>query len=126
MENQGLLIIADYFFLVFHTSLIVFNLFGWIWPPLRKWHFACISLTFASWFILGIWYGWGYCFLTDWHWEVLRKLGKTNLPSSYISYLLDRVLGIQLQDTVVDILTVGLGLIALGISIKVNFFNRKN
>lgn len=120
-ENPFLLQVADYFYLVFHTGLILFNLFGWIWKPLRKWHFAIICLTFASWVLLGIWYGWGYCFLTDWHWDILVQLEERDLPNSYISYLLQRLLGIQLPNVWVDGMTLGLALLALAISVKVNF-----
>ncbi|HLW20198.1 MAG TPA: DUF2784 domain-containing protein [Cyclobacteriaceae bacterium] len=113
---------ADYFFMVFHTALILFNLFGWVWKPWRKAHLIVISLTFASWGLLGIWYGWGYCPLTDWHWEVLYRLGHDELPSSYISYLLQRTLDWHLHDGTVDILTLSLALVALAASVKVNFF----
>jgi hypothetical protein len=48
---------ADIFFIVFHTFLIFFNLFGWIFKPLRKANLVVLILTGASWFILGIFYG---------------------------------------------------------------------
>jgi len=118
--------LIDYFFLAFHSALVLFNLFGWIWKSLRKWHLAIISLTFASWGILGIWYGWGYCPLTDWHWDILHSLGEDNLPNSYISYLLQRLLAIRVPDRWVDMLTLGLALLALAASVKVNFFRRHN
>lgn len=121
-ESTAFLQFADYFFLVFHTALILFNLFGWIWKPWRRAHLVVITLTFISWGVLGIWYGWGYCPLTDWHWEVLYQLGKDELPPSYTSYLLQRMLGWHLPDMTVDILTLGLALVALAASVKVNFF----
>ena len=122
-ESTTLYQLADYFFLSFHTALILFNLFGWMWKPLRRTHLVVITLTFASWGILGIWYGWGYCPLTDWHWDVLYQLGKDELPPSYISYLLQRIVGRHIPDMTVDILTLGLALIALVASVKVNFFS---
>jgi hypothetical protein len=121
MNSPLFLDIADYFFLTFHSALIVFNLFAWIWRALRKWHLLTISLTFVSWTLLGIWYGWGYCPLTDWHWDILRKKGVTGLPNSYISYLIERLLGFTLPPETVDILTLGLALLALIISIYLNF-----
>ena len=124
MDHPGFLQFADYFFVAFHTALILFNLFGWIWKPLRKAHLIVIILTFASWGILGIWYGWGYCPLTDWHWGILYRLGHNQLPNSYISYLLQRMLDWHLQAMTVDIMTLGLALAALGASVKVNFFPR--
>ncbi|MGY6742561.1 MAG: DUF2784 domain-containing protein [Cecembia sp.] len=125
MENSLLLDVGDYFFTIFHSLLIVFNLFAWIWKPLRKWHLWTISLTFASWGILGIWYGWGYCPLTDWHWDILQKKGIYNLPNSYISYLIARILKLQLPASMVDTLTLLLALAALILSIWVNFFKNK-
>lgn len=121
-NNPSLLPYADCLYLIFHTGLILFNLFGWIWKPLRKWHFATICLTFASWVLLGIRYGWGYCFLTDWHWDILHQMGEKDLPHSYISYLLKRLFDVQLPNVWVDGMTLGLALMALVISVKVNFF----
>jgi hypothetical protein len=117
--------LADIFFTVFHTLLILFNLFAWIWKPLRKWHFLTISLTLASWVILGIWYGWGYCPLTDWHWDILRELGKKDLPNSYITFIIKRLLGLDLDPNLVDIMTLSLAILAFLISIKVNFIKEK-
>lgn len=117
-------ILVDWFFMVFHSTLIFFNLFGWIWKKTRKAHLITISLTLLSWGILGIWYGWGYCPLTDWHWQVLEKLGTTNLPNSYISYLLDRILGWKPREKWVDAGTLVLALWAFGMSVWANW--RKN
>lgn len=124
MTGETNLIILDYFFLVFHTGLIVFNLTGWMWRPLRKWHLACILLTFASWGILGIWYGLGYCPLTDWHWDILIQRGERDLPASYISYLLGRILGLSIKAELVDVFTLGFAILALALSVKVNFFTK--
>jgi hypothetical protein len=35
--------ILDWFFMGFHTLLIVFNLLGWIWKPLKNltWQLYC-------------------------------------------------------------------------------------
>jgi hypothetical protein len=70
MDKLVLYKVADSFFIIFHSVLICFNLFGWIPKALRKWNLFSLILTTFSWFILGIFYGFGYCFLTDWHWEV--------------------------------------------------------
>src|SRR5690606_32041581 len=58
-------IILNYFFFIFHTVLILFNCFGWIVPRLRKWNLIVLLLTAFSWFVLGIWYGRGYCVRAD-------------------------------------------------------------
>lgn len=124
MFLMDILVIADYFFLIFHTLLILFNLFAWLWKPLQRWHFIVISLTFASWFILGIWYGWGYCPFTDWHWDVLREKGVSDLPNSYITYLIQRYFGADPSPDLVEYGTVGFAFLALVISIKVNFLSK--
>lgn len=124
MAGENYLLLADCFFLVFHTVLIVFNLTGWIWKPIRKWHLACILLTFVSWGVLGIWYGLGYCPLTDWHWEILRQRGESDLPDSYISYLLKRIVGLSPRGEIVDAFTVVFALVALLLSLRANFSKR--
>ena len=110
----------DWFFMGFHTLLIVFNLFGWIWKPLRKLNLAAILLTAGSWLILGIFYGIGYCPFTDWHWRVLRELGETGLPHSYPQYLINRVTGITLPSLTVDIITASSLAVAFVISLYLN------
>lgn len=97
--------ILDIFFVVFHSFFILFILFGWLVPRLRMLHLACVLLTGASWFILGIFYGIGYCPLTEWHWQVLRELGKTGLPVSYVQYILNRLLGISISASTADTIT---------------------
>lgn len=90
------------FFFVFHIALISFNCFGWLWARARRLHLITIGITWASWIILGFWYGFGYCPLTDWHWQVLQRLGKTDLPASYLKYLFDTITGLNLPADLVD------------------------
>ncbi|HPF94086.1 MAG TPA: DUF2784 family protein, partial [Tenuifilaceae bacterium] len=63
--------LLDVFFVAFHTLLIAFNLFGWIWWRTRKANLITLLLTGLSWIGLGLFFGIGYCPLTDWHWQVL-------------------------------------------------------
>jgi hypothetical protein len=78
-------------------------------------------LTGASWLFLGIIVGTiGYCPLTDWHFYVLNKLGKTDLPDSYIKYLTDRITGLNISASIIDKLTLYAFLTALILSV---FFN---
>ena len=84
---EPILRILDLFFFVFHTIVILFNVFGWLVPRWRLVNLIVLSLTAFSWFILGIWYGWGYCFCTDWHWQVRELLGYSNMSTSYIHFL---------------------------------------
>jgi hypothetical protein len=114
----------DVFFLVLHSALILFNLFGWIWKKTRKLNLITLSLTGLSWIGLGIFFGWGYCFLTDWHWRVLQKLGISDLPDSYVQYLLGRILGIRISAIEADYLTGIFFLLALMLSVYLNLKNR--
>jgi len=113
--------ILDIFFTVFHTCLIVFNLFGWIWRKTRKLNLITLSLTGSSWLILGMIVGtMGYCPLTDWHFKVLEKLGNTDLPLSYIKYLAGRLTGFDINPVLVDKATLWVFVVALVISLYFN------
>ncbi|MFH1161425.1 MAG: DUF2784 family protein [bacterium] len=115
----------DKFFILFHSLLILFNLFGWIWKKTRRLNLIILLLTGASWFILGIFYGIGFCPLTEWHWNVLEKLGQQGLPDSYVTYLIWRMTGFLPDEQWVDILTVVLYFLALAASVLVNVLLRK-
>lgn len=117
---MGIFKFLDIFFVVFHTILILFNLFGWVWKRTRRANLITLGLTGLSWFALGIFYGIGYCPLTDWHWNVLAKLGKTDLPNSYIAYLLNRSAGISMSEKLVDIFTMLFFIVALLLSVFLN------
>jgi hypothetical protein len=106
--------------MVLHPALILFNVFGWIFNKTRKANLILLIVTGLSWFVLGIWMGFGYCPLTDWHFEILEKLGHRNLPRSYIAYLMNRLIGWRFSDQTTDILTLGVYCIALLCSILSN------
>ena len=117
--------LANYFFYVFHTVLILFNLFGWLFQKTRKLNLLTLLITFISWFLLGIWKGWGYCFLTDWHYSVLRELGDHELPSSYIAFLVKKSTGWLPDIELVNTLTLWIAVFALGSSLWVNLKSKK-
>jgi len=110
----------NYFFFVFHTALILFNTFGWIWRKTRKWNLFTLSLTFLSWFGLGIWHGWGYCVFTDWHWEVRRHLGFHDMSNSYNQFLVKKLFGIDLSVPLVNTVTVVVFFLSFALSIALN------
>lgn len=115
----------DVFFVVFHSALVGFNLVGWIWRKTRRLHLVTIGLTVASWFGLGLFYGWGYCPSTDWHWDVKRKLGETDLPASYVKYYVDALTGMSWDPALVNAIVLVLGLGALVASMIVNVRDRR-
>jgi len=94
-------------FFLFHSALIAFILFGWIWKKTRRIHLSLTVLTAFSWFILGIWYGFGYCPFTDWHYRVRMKLGHFDMPESYIKFLFQSVTGIKVDQKIIDVISAG-------------------
>lgn len=117
--------VFDYFFTILHLVIIGFNLLGWIWKSTRRLHFIFVLLTAGSWLILGIWYGIGYCPVTDWQWQIKEALGETNLPDSFIKYYADKIAGQEISTNLIDALTAGGFAIAAMLSVYLNFFKRK-
>lgn len=117
--------LLDIFLTFLHLAIIFFNLFGWIPAYTRKAHLISILLTAASWFLLGIWFGIGYCPITEWQWNIKEQLGETNLPASFITYYGEKITGTELNDETINIVTVVCFAFAVIMSLYVNFF-RKN
>lgn len=114
-------VLLDIFFVIFHTSLTLFNALGWAWKKTRVWNLVTLLLTGSSWLFLGMIVGVpGYCPFTDWHFNVLRKLGKTNLPNSYLKYLFDRITGLNIDPWLVDRVTLIVFVAALVVSVFLN------
>lgn len=120
-----LLKIADTFFFVFHIVLIIFNLFGWMIKSLRRWNLITLGLTAFSWFVLGAFYGFGYCFLTDWHWQIRDELGYETPFNSYIHFLVVTLFSLSVSEQLVDILTGTLFFAAIILSIVTNLRDYK-
>ena len=114
-------LLLDIFFVIFHSVQIAFNLAGWIWRKTRKAHLAVLTLTMISWFVPGIWYGFGYCPCTDWHWQVKKKLGEQDLPSSYVKYYVDRLTALDWDPFAVDLTVAVLGIVTFSVSIYLNW-----
>jgi hypothetical protein len=110
----------DKFFFVFHSTLIALILFGWAWKKTRLINLVVILLTAFSWFFLGIWYGYGYCPSTDWHWQVRAKMGIRDMPTSYTKFLVDSFTGWDVKQKTVDIFTLILLVGALAASLYTN------
>ena len=117
--------LLNIFFFVFHTLLTLFNITGWLFRATRKWNLITLLLTAFSWFVLGIWYGWGYCLCTDWHWRVREQLGYHDEQNSYIHFLLVKPTGINFNSKLVDNATLIIFLLSLTVSIWLNIRDRK-
>ncbi|MBM3415996.1 MAG: DUF2784 domain-containing protein [Bacteroidetes bacterium] len=113
------------FFFVFHTAFTLFNMSGWAFRKTRKLHLITLLLTAASWFILGIWYGWGYCFCTDWHWQVREAMGYHDRSNSYIHFLVLKLTGINFNEQLVEDITLIVFLISMVLSVWLNLGDRK-
>ncbi|MFN2457986.1 MAG: DUF2784 domain-containing protein [Chitinophagaceae bacterium] len=121
----NMLKLLDVLFTILHLAIIAFNLFGWIWPATRKAHFISIIATAASWFLLGIWFGMGYCPITDWQWDVKTKLGEQNLPASFIKYYADKIFNKNFSPSFINTITAVSFAVAALLSIVFNFLVRK-
>jgi hypothetical protein len=90
------------FFFVFHTVFTLFNITGWMFRKTRRLNLITLLLTAFSWFVLGIWYGWGYCACTGWHWNAREHLGLHDQQRSYIHFLVIKLTGINMNENVVE------------------------
>ncbi len=117
--------LLDWAFHFFHLTVIIINLTFWIFP--RTLRIAQITqlLTLLSWFGFGMFYGFGYCFLTDWQWQLKERMGEKELPMSYIKLVLDRTTGQDWNPELIDRATlVALLLAVVGCLIQ-TFRNKK-
>jgi len=120
-----MLVLLDVLLTVTHLGIILFNLFGWIPRRTRKAHLVSIVLTAASWFVLGLWYGTGYCPFTDWQWTVKEHLGQKNLPSNFVEYLAEKMTGYDFSHGFITaVIGISFGIAAV-LSVYVNFLNGK-
>jgi hypothetical protein len=113
------------FFFVFHTVWTLFNMIGWMFRVTRKWNLLTLLLTALSWFVLGIWYGWGYCLCTDWHWQVRRNLGYTDESNSYIHFLILKMTGINMDPELVNNVTLIVFVVSIIMSVWLNIRDRR-
>lgn len=98
--------LLDYFFLVFHAVLMLLNVLGWAWSKTRKLQLYVLAITLFSWIVMGYFYGWGYCLLTDWHWEVLAEMGQRPTQHAYVQYLLERWFNVEVSREFSDRITI--------------------
>ncbi|WP_411275209.1 DUF2784 domain-containing protein [Daejeonella sp.] len=110
----------DFLLTFMHLLIIGFNLLGWIWRSTRKTHFYLVIATIFSWIILGFWFGFGYCPLTDWQWQIKEKLGERDLPNSFIKYFADKLTGMDISPNLIDTVTA----VSFGLVIIVSFIIR--
>lgn len=116
--------ILNVFFFVFHTIFTLFNMTGWAFRRTRKLHLVTMLLTAASWFVLGIWYGWGYCVCTDWHWQVRTAMGMHDMSRSYIHFLVLKLTGINVNIELVEYATLIIFILSFVATLWLNIRDR--
>lgn len=123
--SELVLRVLDIGFFVFHSAVILINVTGWIWARTRRVHLAVLGVTAFSWFALGPLLGFplGYCFCTDWHWQVRRQLGY-NDSGGYIQ-LLFQMAGLSIGAQTAAIIAYGVFGSALLGAIVVNVRTRR-
>lgn len=119
---------ADGFYLLLHTAVIFFNLFGWYWQTTRRANLMLLLATAASWIGLGLFYGLGYCPLTEWHYQALVDAGVTDLPRSYIAYITERLSGWRPPAFATDVVTACAfgGALITSITLNLRDYKRKH
>ncbi|MBK6966045.1 MAG: DUF2784 family protein [Bacteroidales bacterium] len=116
LDSTGFLQFVDLVLDFSHIALMLFIVFGWLMPRLRLLHLSVVLVTGSSWLIFAHANGLANCILTDWHYQILRKLGETNLPETYAQYTLKRLTGISIQKNTAFTITRLCWLISLIIS----------
>lgn len=107
---------------ILHLVIILFVMTGWLFSVSRPFHLAFILLVLSCWFILGRWFGYGYCPVTDWQWKLKAHFGKDRPDASYIRYVLQYVTGRELNPVTVDkSVLIGTGMIT-GASLCLNIW----
>lgn len=127
--REILLHFLNWFFLIFHSVLVLFNMFAWIFKKTRIYHFYLVIITWFSWLGLGFFYGFAYCFLTDWHWNIRQSLGYKDISYSYIHFLILELTGINFNARIVDMVVHNgfllISLISVFLSIKEYYKKKK-
>ena len=103
--HSGLLFLGNAVFHIIHLAIITFFLFGWLSEKTLVAHFILSLLILFSWCFLGIFFGFGYCLVTDIQWKIKRQMGEEPYTEYYVKYMLDKVTGIDTNPTTVNAVT---------------------
>ena len=114
MASLSFLSFLDIFLDLTHVFLVLFIVFGWLYPRFREVHLVVLLLTGFSWLIFSN--AFGNCILTDWHWHILRKLGEIDVPETYAQYLFERMTGLNFQKATALTITRSFWLLSLILS----------
>jgi hypothetical protein len=102
-----------------HMAVVAINLFGWMSRKSRVPTLILQGVTFCCWIGFGLAKGWwGYCPLTDWHWQLKSNMGEAVLPNSYITYIFSNWFMLPINDEFATGLIVG----AMALSVMANVY----
>jgi len=116
---------ANVAFFVLHTALCLFNLLGWAHSKTRRLHLVSMGLTALSWFVFGIWRGWGYCLCTDWHMKVREAMGIRDESRMYVQLLIEKLSGFRLSESATEWITGGGFFAALALGVGLHLRDRR-
>jgi len=100
-----ILYMMNIFFHLIHLAIVFFFLFGWLSSKTLLAHFLLSILILFSWSGLGIFYGFGYCLVTDIQWKIKKRMGQEPYTEYYIKYMLDKLTGLDLNSHTVNAIT---------------------
>lgn len=92
-------------FHLIHLSIIFFFLFGWLFKTMRLAHFILSLLILISWCGLGIFFGFGYCLVTDIQWKIKKRLNQEPPTEFYVKYMIDKVTGLDTKPSIINGMT---------------------
>ena len=102
-----MLLFADYVLTLIHVLVVLCVVFGWVPKRTRRGHRWLVACTFMSWVALGPFYGFGYCVLTGWHWDIKGARGLKPETSSFIKWAIDSSTGWDAPAAWVNNATIG-------------------
>ncbi len=97
--------VLDVIFHFIHVSIIIIAVTFWMSYRTLRLAQVILILIVISWVGFGFFYGFGYCFITEWHWKIKENLGQSDLPSSYIKFAMDRLTGKDWNSILVERIT---------------------
>ena len=97
--------LLDICFHFIHLGIIFFFLFGWMFDTTIVVHLLLSFAILFSWVVLGIFYGFGYCLITDIQWKIKKLLSEEPSTKYYVKYMLDKMSGKNMNEKVVDKMT---------------------
>lgn len=120
---NSVLNLLNIFFHIMHLSIIFFFLFGWLFITTQEAHFVLAVFILASWYGLGIYFGFGYCLVTDLQWKIKKLLGQAPPTEFYVKYMIDKITGLDTNPTIINGLTTSIYFAILILSV---FIKAKN